>query len=212
MPLRLLSVIMVALLVWYGGFSYLRQSFDSLQTTHLSAQTKALTMVWQTIVNSYATSMQGYCDMYIMQEPVLELLRAAQKQSDDSDLAIVRAKLYRLLYPVYQRLQQRDVRQLHFHTKNNISFLRFHAPHYSGDSLQDSRPSVVRANHDLRVIQGFETGRVTAGFRNVFPLISPVHAPQIMLDTGRFFMYTLLYEIMRPDIYEREHRRYPADS
>ncbi len=39
-----------------------------------------------------------------------------------------------------------------------------------------------------------------------------VHAPQIMLDTGRFFMYTLLYEIMRPDIYEREHRRYPADS
>ncbi len=175
MLVRLFAVVMVAFLFWFGGFSYLRHRFNGMETTHLSAQTNALQMVWQTIVGSYATSMESYCDIYIQQEPVLDLLREARQyreQGDEANLAIVRAQLYRLLYPVYQRLQRRDVRQLQFHTQDNISFLRFHAPHRSGDSVEDSRPSVVMANRDHRIVQGFETGRVLSGFRNVFPLIS----------------------------------------
>ncbi len=172
---HLFSVIMVAFLVWFTGFSYLRLRFNGMEAVHLSTQTNTLQMVWTTIANSYETSMQAYCDIYIQQEPVLDLLRRARKyreQGDETNLAIVRAQLYRLLYPVYHRLQQRDVRQLQFYTPDNVSFLRFHAPHRSGDSVQDGRPSVVMANRDHRMVQGFETGRVLSGFRNVFPLIS----------------------------------------
>ena len=157
-------------LLWSSGFVYLRHERNTLERMHLANQTTTLNMVWQAVVKSHKTGMQVYFDTYIMQPQVLELLRAAQGGSE-SDQAVQRVRLYRYLYPIYQKLRERDVRQLHFHTPDARSFLRFHSPNHFGDSLATIRPSVVMANRDHRYIQGFETGRWLSGFRNVFPIL-----------------------------------------
>jgi diguanylate cyclase (GGDEF)-like protein/PAS domain S-box-containing protein len=156
-------------LLWSSGFVYLRHERNTLEELSLASQTTALDMAWKAVVKSYQTGMLAYFESHVMQPEVLKILRQAQGGSE-SEQAILRVKLYRLLFPAYKLLQKRGVRQLHFHTPDSRSFLRFHAPHYSGDSLVSSRPSVVMANRDHKEVQGFETGRVVAGFRNVFPL------------------------------------------
>lgn len=166
---RKILLLLVSVIFWLSGLYYLRHERNILEELYLQHQTSSLHMAWRTVVKSYHSAMQTYLESYILQPQVLSILREAQHESEQ-DQAVSRAKLYRLLAPVYEKMQRRDVRQLHFHTPDSYSFLRFHAPHWSGDSLAQSRPSVVIANRSHVTVQGFETGRVVAGFRNVFPL------------------------------------------
>nr|WP_246422305.1 ATP-binding protein [Roseospira visakhapatnamensis] len=94
--------------------------------------------------------------------------RAVQREGDQRDLA--RAQLRRLMLPVYERLTQRRLRQLHFHLPTAESFLRVHMPSRYGDSLTQVRPSVRLANTERRRVTAFEIGRLYHGFRFVFPL------------------------------------------
>ncbi len=87
---------------------------------------------------------------------------------DEQDIA--RGKLLRELYPSYKRLQQQGIRQLHFHSPDGLSLLRFHSPLKYGDSLFELRESVRLANTQLNPVEGFEVGRLFHGFRFVFPL------------------------------------------
>ncbi len=87
---------------------------------------------------------------------------------DERDIA--RGKLLRELYPSYQRLKAQGIRQLHFHSPDGLSLLRFHSPLKYGDSLFELRESVRLANTELKPVEGFEVGRLFHGFRFVFPL------------------------------------------
>jgi diguanylate cyclase (GGDEF)-like protein/PAS domain S-box-containing protein len=134
--------------------------------------------------------------------------------------------LYRRLAPVYELFRQRDVRQLHFHTPDNRSFLRFHSPHNSGDSLVASRPSVAEANRTRKPIFGFETGRVIIGFRNVFPIIwqgqhlgsvelsQPFEAVRKGLhdlDPAKDYLLLLKASVLLPKLFD-EHKKHYAPS
>lgn len=83
---------------------------------------------------------------------------------------IARGLLLRSLYPSYERLRKKGIRQLHFHTAEGLSYLRFHSPTKFGDPLFEARESVRIANTERRPITGFESGRVFHGFRFVYPL------------------------------------------
>jgi len=219
---RLFYVAVFLCLLWAGGLVYLRHERDTLERMHLANQTTTLSMAWQAVIKPYKFGTQAYFDAYVMQPRVLEILRRAQGSSD-ADQAIQRVRLYRHLYPVYQKLQAKNVRQLHFHTPDCRSFLRFHLPHYSGDSLTAARPSVVMANRDHKVIQGFETGRVVAGFRNVFPIIhegehlgsveisQPFEAlrkEMRQLDTSNDFMLVYNAPLLLPKLFEGQKTMY----
>ncbi len=169
LPGRYLAICFFSFLLWLCGFVYLCHDRDIMEKAHLANQTTVLGMIYQCVVNSQQIGMQAYYDSYVMQPQVLDILRKAM-EGDEAEQAIQRVRLYRYLFPAYEKLRDRNVHQFHFHTPDNRSFLRFHAPHLSGDSLVASRPSVVKANRDQKIIQGFETGRVLAGYRSVFPI------------------------------------------
>ena len=78
--------------------------------------------------------------------------------------------LYKELYPLYLRLKVEGIRQLHFTTKNNESYIRFHNPNKYGDDLSKIRETIRVANDENKIVTNFETGRVMSGFRNVFPI------------------------------------------
>jgi len=78
--------------------------------------------------------------------------------------------LYDLLKDDYKELEKFNVKQLHFHLKNNDSFLRMHRPNKFGDNLSEVRGTVKYVNKYQKPIDGFEEGKVFNGFRYVFPV------------------------------------------
>lgn len=160
----------VALVVWVGGYLYILHDKNDRKQLYLEKQTVSQRIAWDSISNMYKIGMEAYFDMYINTPEVKKLL-AVSNESSEMAKAKARYELFRLLEPVYLKLQSRNVRQLHFHDRNNNSFLRFHQPHNFGDSLNTTRPSVVLANRYKSKMQGFETGRVVSGFRNVFVIM-----------------------------------------
>jgi len=92
--------------------------------------------------------------------------------------------LFRMLNPSYNELKILNYRQLHFHLKNNESFLRFHRPAKFGDNLTNIRSTIKYVNQHVKYAQGFEEGRIFNGFRYVFPLIyNQKHIGSVELST-----------------------------
>ncbi len=88
------------------------------------------------------------------------------KQTQD----FYRKKLYDTFIADYSRLVGYNFKQLHFHFPDNTSFLRMHKPEKYGDDLSKARYSVVKANKELKPVEGFEIGKIIHGYRFVFPL------------------------------------------
>lgn len=99
-------------------------------------------------------------------QAVLELVKRAYTKEKE----LARGELYELLKAEYEYFKSYDVRQLHFHLKNNESFLRFHRPQKHGDNLSGVRATVEWVNENREKIKGFEEGKIYNGFRYVFPL------------------------------------------
>jgi diguanylate cyclase (GGDEF)-like protein len=87
-------------------------------------------------------------------------------------------RLYSTLIDHYRFFQTYDLRQLHFHLKDNESFLRFHRPGKYGDNLTGIRSTVEWVNENHSALSGFEEGRIYNGFRYVFPLETHSHSYQ----------------------------------
>ena len=71
---------------------------------------------------------------------------------------------------MYENMDTFKLRQLHFHLKNNESFLRFHRPEKYGDNLSKIRATVSYVNQYKKKVTGFEEGRIYNGYRFVYPL------------------------------------------
>ena len=219
------AVCLLALVFWLCGGAYLRHERCTQERLQLAGQTHAQEVAWRAVTTAHRTAMQAYFDSYIMQPDVVAILQAAQT-GDQGHQNIERVRLYRRLSPVYEQLRQRDVRQLHFHTTDSRSFLRFHSPHNSGDSLVASRPSVAETNRTRKPVFGFETGRVIIGFRNVFPIIwqgrhlgsvelsQPFEAVRKGLhdlDSAKDYLLLLKASVLLPKLID-EHKKHYAPS
>ncbi|MGC9456658.1 MAG: response regulator [Halothiobacillaceae bacterium] len=91
-------------------------------------------------------------------------------QASDEEQAILRGRLLRLLWDDYQHMTRYNLVQLHFHTAEGDSYLRFHRPEVSGDSLLAARPSVRMVLETGKPARGFENGKLFHGYRFVFPV------------------------------------------
>lgn len=105
----------------------------------------------------------------IFKDDIFKLMAEAY-HGDESVRAQKRQELYLKLYPTYQMLKHDNLRQLHFHLPNAISFLRFHRPDKFGDDISAVRPSIVKANETMQSVSGFEEGRIYNDFRHVYPI------------------------------------------
>ena len=90
--------------------------------------------------------------------------------SKGDEKRLYKGQLYKELYPLFSKLKEEGIRQLHFHLKNNESYIRFHKPSKYGDDLSKIRETINIANKENRTVISFEIGRVVSGFRNIFPL------------------------------------------
>ena len=132
---------------------------------------------YETVIDSYALVSQTLFDEVINKKEIIDIFKQA-RTPDLAKQAEVREKLFEKLNPTYERLKQKNLRQLHFHLPDATSFLRFHRPGKYGDNLHDIRYSLVKANTQKVNVTGFEEGRIYNGFRYVFPLFDgQTHIP-----------------------------------
>ncbi|MBF0265516.1 MAG: hypothetical protein HQL46_09615 [Gammaproteobacteria bacterium] len=104
---------------------------------------------------------------------VEEIYEQVYQAKNEQEINRLRTALYNKIIKQYKDLSETiNLRQLHFHLKNNDSFLRMHRPEKYGDNLSLIRPTVASVNKSHQSIDGFEEGKIYNGFRFVFPVTS----------------------------------------
>lgn len=131
----------------------------------------------QTLQNQYLATVKSYSlltnvifEEVLDQPDVLLLVKRANDAKASQTKALVRGELFAKLNDIYQRLADRNIRQLNFQLLNGETLIRFHFPSKFGDNVLETRPSINFVNTAKVKIEGFEEGPSGPWFRYVFPL------------------------------------------
>ncbi|MEA2050548.1 MAG: hypothetical protein U9O56_07445 [Campylobacterota bacterium] len=100
---------------------------------------------------------------------VIDILTKALKATKEQK-AVLREQLLNYLLHKYEIMKDRGVLQYHFISPENICFLRMHKFNKFDDNLSDTRADIKYVNLHKTIIRGFEQGRTSHGFRNVYPV------------------------------------------
>ena len=142
--------------------------YDKSKKIYLKDQYQLFTHIVETSTVSLNNIADTVFYLRINKPEILKIIFEAEKNK--KNWKKLRNKLIKILMPDYKFLKKYGIRQLHFHLKEAVSFIRFHRLDKYGDSLKKIRPSLVLANKYKKIIRGFEEGRVFNGYRNVYPL------------------------------------------
>ena len=166
----LLFMLFISLFYWL-----LNWNFKKKQEEFLAIYEHNLLIDYEIIYDQFLSLSETMFETTINRADVLNMIAHAYDATQKDD---VRKTLYHTLISDYEFFKTKDLRQLHFHLKNNESFLRFHRPGKYGDDLTNVRATVAWVNANHQRIHGFEEGRIFNGFRYVFPLIHHTDAGQ----------------------------------
>lgn len=169
---KLIINFIILYLVVIGIFtSFLIFDFNETKDNYLENKTNQHYLEFKAIYNKHKNISNIIFDTQINQPQIISLFKNAHKSSE-LEKNITRERLFSILEDKYEKLKEYDLKQLHFHLPNNNSFLRMHRPKKFGDNLTTIRETVAYVNKYEEYIHGFEEGRISNGFRFVYPLFS----------------------------------------
>ncbi|MBN2872446.1 MAG: diguanylate cyclase [Halothiobacillaceae bacterium] len=153
------------MLVWsyVGSYQQLISSTQVAAISHLAVEYRLLD-------RHQAELAQQVVEDLIDRPAILRLLAEAAHAPNAATRAPLRRELHDRLTPTYERMRDKGFDQLHFHLPGAISFLRFDRPDRYDDRLWKTRPGIARVHLERRPVSGFEEGRLSGGFRYLFPL------------------------------------------
>ena len=157
------------IVLFIGSYLALEYEKDIKIQQHLDTKTKQYLQNYNVLYSEY----KKLSTIIFKTKVDTREIRAILKETlngDKKSIDTARIKLYNTLNDTYRLLQEYNIKQLHFHLKNNDSFLRFHRPNKFGDNLSNIRATVKYVNEYKKPIDGFEEGRIYNGYRFVFPL------------------------------------------
>ncbi|WP_455757182.1 diguanylate cyclase domain-containing protein [Sulfurimonas sp.] len=131
----------------------------------IELENSLIATTYKSIISEYNTHANILIENVVNKDEILKIFAQAESSPKKS-----RDALFQKLQPTYENMKSFKLRQLHFHLKNNDSFLRFHRPEKYGDNLSDIRITVKHVNETHLPVIGFEEGRVFHGYRFVYPL------------------------------------------
>ena len=134
---------------------------------HLDHQSKLFYHIYRATYQGYHSLADTVYNAILNKPLIIDILDLAQKRKNQTTL---RDELYRYLLEDFKHLEKRYIRQIQFHLPNHHSFLRMHKPELYGDDLGNIRPSIAYISKTHRPIDTFEQGKVSNGFRFIYPL------------------------------------------
>lgn len=164
--IKVSSVFIVFTIVIISLLSF-RYSYE--RSEYLKKITTQNYLNYQSIYNKYKDISSIIFNTQINNQEILSIFKEAQT-TDIEKQNLMRKKLFKLFIDKYKKLKLFNLKQLHFHLPNSISFLRMHRPNVFGDDLTGIRETLSYVNITKQAIDGFEEGRIYNGFRFVYPL------------------------------------------
>jgi len=151
--------VLIFVLITFIVYFFTQYDLNNKTEQYLNDKTKQIYLEYKVIYNNYKTLADLIYKTDINTQEIVDLFKNRKRD-----------QLYHYLNTKYTKLREYNVRQLHFHTKSNDSFLRMHRPNRFGDNLTDARATVRYVNEYKKQIDGFEEGKVFNGFRFVYPM------------------------------------------
>lgn len=164
--LIIIIIIVFTKLAVYNLYLYKNKVEESYYENNIISQKIA----YDSSIDKFSLLAKYIFDKEINQKEILELFKKATTSENEKDRIYYKALFYRNLNPLFEYVKKDGIRQLHFETPDNKSFLRFHNPSKFSDDLSKAKPSIKYVNETKKSISVFETGRTLSGFRNVFPI------------------------------------------
>ncbi|MDD2699336.1 MAG: ATP-binding protein [Arcobacteraceae bacterium] len=155
-----LEMIMVLFFI-YNKNSKVEEYLSSLQQTYLIQN--------ETIEQNFDYLTQNTFYGIINKPNIIDPMKNAFSK-DTQTKSHYREILYKRFLADFERLKQFQFEQVHFHFKDNTSFLRMHQPALFDDNLSTIRFGINKVNKTLKPTNGFELGRSAYGFRYIFPI------------------------------------------
>ena len=103
---------------------------------------------------------------------VIEILSKIDLTTTQNEKSILREELFNILKEKYKRMRTKGVHQYHFVLKDNRTFLRMHKPSKFDDDLSNIRYSFKYVNENNKIFRGFDQGKTSHAFRNIYPVFS----------------------------------------
>jgi len=142
---------------------------ENRKKEYLQSEKELIKITYDTVIEAFRVHTAILYQSKIDTKDVKEILSPIYDVSLEEKNKI-RKELYEELIDTYKNIDSFHLKQLHFHLKNNESFLRFHRPNKFSDDLSSIRLTVAYVNRTHKAIHGFEEGRIFNGYRFVYPL------------------------------------------
>lgn len=163
-------VFLVAVIIYAIIFTAATSDKDKRVQLLLDQETINLEHNFKVTTNHYRDIAKTINYEVFQDTTIVNLFHKAANTKNENDLAVIRKKLYNELKSHFNNLSSVGVSIMQFVFKDNTSFLRLHKPSIFADDLTTVRYSIDYVNSNKRPISGFERGRVSHAFRNVFPV------------------------------------------
>ena len=159
----------------------------------LERQIENLHNNYKVSTNRFQILSDNFYNNVLSQEEVTELLYRANHAKTEMQRAAIREKLYTKMEPYFTQFRKVGLNILLFSFENNRTFLRVHKPEKFNDDLSAVRYSFRYVNDTKKGVRGFEQGKISHAFRNIFPLY---HAQEYVGSVDFAFSSEVLQENM----------------
>ena len=129
----------------------LQKSLDKLQTNY------------NIVLHNYKNLADSIYDILIQDKNIIEIIKKSSTKS--------RIDLYNTLKISYKSWQNLGLKIMIFSNPDNTIFLRVHKFDKYADNISDIRYSITKVNQEKEILRGFESGKISHAFRNIYPLI-----------------------------------------
>ena len=170
--LKTIKIMIIALFLSLYTIIYLITTTyknDYIQNTY-SQQIKYLDNNYKVTTNHFKNISQNFVRVVLNQPKFLELFSRAKHAKNETELSLIRNEIYVWMRPHFDRMMKYGVNIMLFSFKDNKTFLRVHKPNKFNDDLSAVRYSFTYVNSNQKEVSGFEQGKISHAFRNIYPL------------------------------------------
>lgn len=168
--LKLRFLFIATFLLIYGAVFYTNEYYKNVEISdELNKAAKELKLNFD-ISNYHNTEDAEAIEKLMINRGDIIPIMSKAIDADEIQRVKLRDELYNKLAVEFKSMQYKGVTVVLFAFEDNTVFLRLHKPSKYGDSIENVRRSIVLTNKTKKRHTGFEQGKITHAFRNVFPL------------------------------------------
>jgi signal transduction histidine kinase len=144
---------------------------DKFIQDELNYSLKELKTNYDIVLYNYAKAAQSLYQQISKNPRIVEILTQSL-DANHKEKAILRKELYSIIEEQFKASKKLGLKLILFSHPDNNVFLRAHKPDKYGDNLGQIRYAVKKVNSEHKKFIGFEPGKITHAFRNIYPIFN----------------------------------------